>query len=463
MIILDSKIFIANLKTKMIGLITGAWYNLRSPRLTLILLALLGGVLLVGLLLPQPVSRVSTEAARSAWIAGLPPLVQLWGNLLFLLGFAQIFQSIWFWLPLGLLLLNSLLALADYAPGAWQRLRPPAPSLEWQHPLAQRAEYSTRLPETPDEFLAELKNSLAQQGFFIYQPLPADPRIVSATRHRYAWLGPALGYAGLVGLVLAVGVSHYSLQFEYVSLQPSQAIASPLFKGTLSLSGVEPTEQSGQISLTSAHDSSKVITSTWRLYQPVFFAGTIALPLAMKPLLTVEARGSDGLLLRLIPAQQNLAPAERLSIALDPSNQPLYFSIPAQGLAFQLTQEPTSPGEILVRVRHTGELAPSEEIRATVGQDFELDGLTITLIPDSGLDMLVYWDLALPLYLISFCLISLGMVFFWWRRPVLVWFVSEVKGRGGQLYGIVEKFGPVEDSTPFFEQLLANTLIKKSS
>ena len=98
-----------------------------------------------------------------------------------------------------------------------------------------------------------------------------------------------------------------------------------------------------------------------------------------------------------------------------------------------------------------------------MGQDFELDGLTITLIPDSGLDMLVYWDLALPLYLISFCLISLGMVFFWGRRPVLVWFVSEVKGRGGQLYGIVEKFGPVEDSTPFFEQLLANPLINKSS
>jgi hypothetical protein len=457
LIILDSKTFIANLKTQMIGLITTIWYNLRSPRLTLILLGLLGGVLLVGLLLPQPVSQVNTEATRAAWIANLPLPVQLWGDLLFLLGFARLFQSIWFWLPLALLLLNSLLALADYTPDAWPRLRPPPPPLERQHPLAGRAEYSTRLPESPDEFLAELKNSLTQQGFFIYQSDPSNPRQVTLARRRYAWLGPTLGYAGLVGLVLAALVSHYSLQFDYLSFRPSQPVESPLFTGALSLTGVEPAQLSGQISLASAHESAEVTILNWQLYRPAFFAGVMALPLTIEPLLTVEARDNDGGLLRLIPAQQDLAPAERLSISLDSPNQPLYFSIPAHGLAFQLTPESANPNQVMMRVRHTGESASSEEIRATVGRNFELDGLTLTISPDKGLDVLVYWDLALPLYLISLCLIGVGAVFFWWQRPLLIWFVPEVKGRGGQLYGIVEKFGPVlvEDSAPFFEQLLA--------
>jgi hypothetical protein len=459
LLILDSKSFITNFKTQLVGLITGVWYGLRSPRFTLLLLALLGVVWLISWWLPQQIISTNPETVRSAWVASLPPLVQVWGNLLFSLGLAQIRQSIWFWLPLALLWLNGLLALADYLPGAWQRQRPTLPTLNWQHPLARRVEFSARLPESPDQFLNQLQTTLAEQHFFIYQPNPTDPRLIGAARRRYGWLSPAMGYAGLVTLVLALLASHYFWQADRFFLWPLQPIKSPLFNHTLTLTGVEAARQSGQISVDSAQAEAGLLT--WQLYQPSLFAKALVIPLALKPLLTVEARDANGALLRLIPAQENLGPADRLHLSLNPTNQPLYFSIPAQGLAFQLTPESAAPENVRVRVRHTGQLSAAQEIKAIVGQNFGLGGLTFTITPNFGMDVWVYRDAAWPLYLISFSLMITGSAFFWWHKPVQFWLVAEAKGRGGQLYGIVEKFGPVDDATQFFEAMLADTLAKE--
>jgi cytochrome c biogenesis protein ResB len=169
------------------------------------------------------------------WIATLPPWLQLWGEPLFLLGFSRLFQSVWFWGPLGLLLLNSMIALADYGPGAWQRLRNPPPNMKWQHPLAHRVEYADRLPDSPDQFLEGVKCSLTKKGFYLYGAGSTDERIISAARRRWAWLGPAMGYTGLIVFAIALLVSSYLLQTDRFTLLPAEPKSSALFTGEFEL------------------------------------------------------------------------------------------------------------------------------------------------------------------------------------------------------------------------------------
>ncbi|MBI1882510.1 MAG: cytochrome c biogenesis protein ResB, partial [Chloroflexi bacterium] len=391
--------------------------------------------------------------ARAAWIASLPSWIQAWGELLFFLGLSRLWQSLWLWLPLGLLLLNSLIALADYLPGSRRRLGPASPSLDWQHPLAQRAEHSARLPESPDKFLDALKELLEIRDFYLYESDKGDQRLISAVQWRWGWLGPVAFYAGLIGLIIALLVSQYFLQIESLTLLPLEPQPSSLFKGEFTLTDMG-SEGVGSISYLAGEADRSPALLTWRLYQPALFDKTLILPLAIDPILTIEARDTTGALLRLIPSQENLLPAERLHLSLDEANSPLYFLIPSAGLAFQILPDSANNDSFNVQIRRSSELSPSAEIKAQAGQVFDVDGVAVTLSPDSSVRLMAYHDPAAPLYLISLVLVAASLLSFW-QPPLQLWLIPEVKGRGGQLYGVVEKFGSVAQVPNFLDQLLS--------
>ena len=85
------------------------WYILRSLKTTGVLLFVMGLVLVVGLLLPQQTATTTNPPAQTAWLNNLPGWGQPAGGILFSMGFAQIFHTPWFWFPVALLLLNSLI------------------------------------------------------------------------------------------------------------------------------------------------------------------------------------------------------------------------------------------------------------------------------------------------------------------------------------------------------------------
>ncbi len=453
MLILDSKSLSARLKEQSAKFSTSAWYWLRRPTITWILLAIVGLVLGLGLIIPQLSSPTTTEAGREAWLASLPPLVQPVGELLFSLGFTRLFYSPWYWLPLGLLLLNSLITLADYGPGAWQRLKPSPPSLDWQHPLAHRAEQSTRLPESPDTFLDELKAALTTQGFYLYPTSEGEGRLISAAQRRWAWLGPAIFYTGLLVGISALVVSHYFLQIDTLTLLPLDPKTSPLFAGKFELTEVDPNQQESHVTYLAEED--EPINLTWRLYVPTFFRGALIWPRAMEPILTIEARDQTGKLLRLIPTQENLFPAERLHLPLPATDTPVYFLIPSTSLAFQIVPDGSNPGTFQVKVRRGAESTPVAETKAQPGEAFTLDGVMVTMVLNSNITVMVHRDPALPLYLIGLGLIVVAGIFIFWKPPRQFWFIPEVKGRGGQLYGVVEEFGKMAKMPQFLAALLS--------
>lgn len=416
------------------------------------LLLILGIVASLSLFVPQQTDLAASPTARQAWIVTLPASIQPWGELLYSLGFAHLFDSLWFWLPLGLLLLNCLIALADYSAAAWPRVQARMPGLDRPYPLARRTEQSTRLTESPDAFLDDLRVSLTGQGFYLYPPLEAEPRLIGAVQHRWAWLGPAILYAGLLAGISGLVVSHFFLQRDTLTLWPLEPGSSSLFQGRFELKEVNPIQKSSRVEYRA--EGGEPTPLTGRLYLPIFFKNTILLPRAMEPILTVEARDQTGTLLRLIPSQENLFPAEQLHLPLTQADTPVYFLIPTAGLAFQIVPDAANPDFFEVKVRRGAEPTPTEEIKVQAGKSFDVEGVTITMSLNSNLTISGYRDPGLLLYGIALgCILTAGF-FIFIQPPLQVWFIPEVKGRGGQLYSVVEKF----DSTAELPQFLAAQL-----
>ena len=435
------------------------WYQLRSPRITAGIIGIWAIIFLLSFVIPQQAAPDSSLAAQTAWIAGLPSVMQLWGEPLFFLGFARILHSFWFWIPLALLLLNSLIALADYSFGTWQRLGRVTPSIQWQHPLADRIEHSERLPEAPDAFLGSLKKILEVQKFFLYEPAESDGRLIGAVRGRWSWLGVTGFYAGLILLIAAFSVSHFFLKTERFTLSPLEPRLSDLFTGEFELTGVDIERGLSQVTFTPRGNEPASQQLIWRLYQPSFLNSILILPAAFDPILTVEARSPTGIPVRLMPAQENLAPAERLNLPLTDIDAPLYFLIPSANLAFQILADPTSAGTVYnIQVRHGAEASPSENIRAQAGEAFQVDNFSVVISLDHEAQLIARYDPAWFLYLLGVMLIVTSGLLLLLRPPLQLWLIPDVKGRGGQLYGVLEKLGPIKNEPQFLEQLLSGAL-----
>jgi hypothetical protein len=188
----------------------------------------------------------------------------------------------------------------------------------------------------------------------------------------------------------------------------------------------------------------------------------LILPIAVEPVLSLIVRDSAGVPVKLIPVQVDLPPGDRLNFPLAGTGAPLYFLIPANSLAVQIIPDPASPDRYQVRVRRGSETSSSADIAAQLGQPFALDGLSVTATMGHKLEVIAYRDPAIVLYLLGFGLIGAGLVFTYVRPPVQLWLIPDIKGLGGQLYGVIEQPGSLEGATRFLEQLFTEVTVPDS-
>ncbi|MCB9079438.1 MAG: cytochrome c biogenesis protein ResB [Anaerolineaceae bacterium] len=432
--------------------LASGWAILRQPKTATLLLVVVIVMAVLGGFFPQ---QTTPETTVEIWTASLPSWLQPWGIPLFWLGFAQIFQSIWFWLPVALLLLSCAVALADYLPFCRRRMVEQPADIGWQHPLAERVEQSIRLPASPDDFLDQLKTQLTRQGFKIDASPDDNERAISAARGRSSWWAVLAVYGGLAGLCLAFIVSYFSLATETITLHPFTPATSRLFNGGFELDSTGTASAEGTITFSpSKADSPQSIP--WRLYWPTPFQRTLLIPTAQEPVLTVTAQDDTGQRRKLFPLQTELRPATYLNLPLGSPDEPLFFLIPNTRLLFQITPAAVlADNQLNVQVGFEGTAVPIENRMLTVGEAFTVRGFTVTVALNQQVSLIAWRDWALPLYLVSLIAIVAGVGRLYFRAPWQIWLIPEVKGRGGQLYGVVEKlaFAP-GNPAPFLEQLL---------
>lgn len=429
------------------------WHFLRQPRTTAAFAGSVVVVLLLTLLIPQ---QSTPDISAATWVTTLPGWLQGQGMLLFSWGVSRLLETPWFWAPVGLLALSSLVALADYAPLSLRRAREAMADIAWQHPLAQRVEGSARLPARPELYLDKLKASLKAQGFSIDEAsAERKQRMISARRWFWAWWGVIGLYGSLILLCLAFLISRYSLKTERLTLLPLESKTSRLFDGTFELYETDVQRRRATI-LYSKRETPSPRAVYWRLYQPVLLNDAIILPVAMEPVLTVEARDKSGEYLRLIPVQVDLSPAARLNLPVESEDIPLYFLIPSASLTFQITPISIfSEQGYNVQVLRGSETSPSENFMQKLGDTFEIEDISMTIFLNYNMVYLARRDWALPLYIVTLPAMFISLLLLLLCPPWQIWLISEVKGRGGQLYGVVETVGGARAASQLLERLLA--------
>jgi hypothetical protein len=347
----------------------------------------------------------------------------------------------------GLLLLNCLLALADYIPYARWRMAKTVPPIAQKHPLARRVEQAVPLTEAPDLLLERASSLLQQAGFRLYEPDPQTPEMIGAVRGRWGWPGISLVYVGLLLIIIALVISHYFFATDRLLLAPLKPRSSHLLEGKLELTAVEA--NLCQVTYRHGEPEQKF---TWLLYRPVFLGNTLLLPYALEPLLTVEVRDATNTPLQLIPLQTNLPPAERLHFPLDGANAPFYFRSPAADLTFQLfLPHPTAPNIYNLQLLRGSETSLAENIEGQVGQPITLEEngpLSVLVSRSHQAKIWTYYDPAGPLYLLGGMLTIGGVLLLWWCSPLQVWLIP-----GGQLYVVAETIAP---SAQLLDELLTS-------
>jgi hypothetical protein len=365
--------------------------------------------------------------------------MQGWAEPLAVLGLAHIFHSIWLWGPLALLLLNSLLALAELAPPSWRRVRESWPGWEWQHPLARRREHSVRLTAIPAEDVAAVAEKLRRAGFIIHAAPEETGRNISAARHRRMWVALIVFYVGVLWLVAAFTLTHFSLKTESLTLWPHQSTRSSLFPGEAALGPVAPGGGRAAVTFYPANPADPAWAFTLTPFVPAFYRQSLLWPTAIAPVLTITAVDSgDGEWRRLMPVQADLAPATHLSLPVQ-AQTPLYFLIPSANLAFQITP---GPAGYAVQVRHSQQNTVLRDFQVLAGEEFEVENLRVKLAEDYSLSLLARRDFGLPLYPLGLLTMLVSAALLLIFPPWQVWLIPEVRGRGGQLYGVAETLAP---------------------
>jgi hypothetical protein len=429
------------------------WYVLRSPKTTVGLLILLTLVLAVSLLLPQQQVTIDANAATQAvWLNNLPEWVQPAGSNFHFLGFAQILYTPWFWIPAGLLLLNSLVALADYAPGCTRRIRDVTPPVDWQHPLARRVEYSVRLSHFPDNFTELFRTRFDQQRFVLHNRSSEQERVTTAFRRRWGWLGIPVIYLGLLTLVIAFILTFFSLKTEQFTLSPLQSRATNLLGGQLDLTAVDFDAGISQLTFTPAGSESGQLLS-WHHYQPRLVNRMIVFPMDGESIITVEVSDPAGELIALDPLPENLPPTEHLRMILEASaDASIHFTIPSMDIAVRVSPAAAS-NAFNVQLLGGEQAELIDNVLVVPGREFKIGDMTAMLALDHSINVIVRRDMGWPFYILAVALIVSGTVLTL-LRPAVVWLIPEVKGIGGQLYGVVESFGSEKKMIQFLEVLL---------
>jgi hypothetical protein len=370
------------------------------------------------------------------------------------MGFAQVFYTPWFWTLVAGLLLNSLIVLADHFPGSWRRTQKNKSPLSWQHPLARRVEHSVRLSQFPDDFTGLFQARLSRQGFTLYHSVAEQQRLMAAVRRRWAWLGMIVFYGGLFSLIAAFVLTFFTVKTERFTLSPFQTRSVNLWQGQLALTAVDPERGLSHLTFTPADGGTETLFA-WRTYRPTLAHNTLVLPLQGESLLTAEIRDPAGTLLALDPLPENLLPTEHLSMPLAEggTDDSVYFTVPALDIAMQVSPLPATDA-FNVQVRRGDEAVLVDNMLVQPGQTFEIAGNTVLLLRGHSINVVIRQDMGWPFYILALALIVTGGVLTF-LRPAVVWLIPEVKGIGGQLYGVMETTGSAQKAAQFLEQLLA--------
>ncbi len=204
------------------------WVLLTRMRVAVWLLAALVVVCLLGSLFPQmPVSVRDDPELCAIWLARASDKLGARAAIYQALGLFNVFHSAWFYLPLGLLMLNGLICTLNRLRGLWKTLT--QPRVDLPAALAAKLPQQARVVAPSLEVGTEAaRRALRQSGFSAH---PAgDHSGLYAERGRFGQLGTLFVHLGLLLFLIAIVVrSGLAWRGEMIVLPPGHEM--PISRG----------------------------------------------------------------------------------------------------------------------------------------------------------------------------------------------------------------------------------------
>jgi hypothetical protein len=418
--------------------LTTLWLFLRSP--LNVAAGLLGLALSLSLaaLIPQRPATFTTPAEETIWVSVLPEFFR--NNYRFFneTNLFQVYDTFWFWIPAGFLVLVCLVNLADYGPALWERFQlgrtsPKFETVPAVHPLITRTERTVRLsaPRSAsesapsDEAFAHLKATLQAEQYQLHE---SSATTLVAVRSNWAWLGPGLFLAGVLCLMVGLTSQFVFGQSDSVVLSSlSTANNRPSQQNTiggesLSLQNFIPQQGlggqmvGGRAEISFNESETEAESRSLSLHRPHFRGGWWLIPRRVQ----YEARLNLG--------------AERLNLNFVNPNQAISFSYPAENLTFEIRYLPTEQGGDY-RLNLLAEAGnPPAEITQT-GDRFRIESLNLSgqvqLI--ERVQVVGYRVPGLIFLLVGASLIAVGLGSVLLAPPSLIWVQATSIGRGSKI------------------------------
>ncbi len=409
------------------------WQRLRSPETFIGSLLALAGSLLLAVMVPQQPADLTMPGDFVVWLSNLPQFYQQSFQTLNRLGLFQVYQTVWFRLPMAVVTLSTLIILADYLPATWQRLRAPhtPPPEAIPHPLSRFVRKTLRLtaPQSANKStsaavpLAELRANLQADGFTV---LPdASTGSVTATRHLWRWAGPALVAAGLL-TTIAGGVVQTIWGQSAEGLLTTQAETPVLLAGKsfrltgISFDGNTPETAGPGI----AHLSINRNSQSRQLQRPYRFEGWWFVPVTAQAIARVTFVKGDT--------------AQNIDLVFKAANRSVRFVYAPENLLFELRQTAANKPAYSLKILNNDAMRITQN-----SENFVINGLDMRGQVTIKNRLLVrgFRLPGLALMLPGGLLMLVGLIVLTLPPPVIIRLTVITKGRGSRIKAEAETLG----------------------
>jgi len=339
------------------SLVDRLWRLFARPRLTVILLVCVAGVLALSAIIPQPPPNIEDPLVRSQWLAGVPSSVRPAVERLYAFGLFDLLDSIWLRLPLVFLLSHALVMLASRGPSIWRRVRQSPAKVSR---LGKSFDLDLAWPGPAEDVQRQTTSRLETAGYRILFP-PDDnasereQESFVAQRWRWSWLGLAGIYLGLGLLSAGLVLESWLGQVQELRLEPDEPTPLTVSAVNVPILVLEEVEAQGGNPLGPVRGIALVRvltgvgeTKSWglRLHSGQLLEGRWITLADLRPRVEVtaldEASGENVLLQPFfprVPAQERV----RLPLIGDPESQ--LVGVPSENVTLHMAIQENAAGQ----------------------------------------------------------------------------------------------------------------------
>ncbi len=417
------------------------WFFFRSPRLAFWLMVVVAALCVLGTLFPQASSQAAPDSiAYAQWWAGVQERFGSWAGPLAALGLFDVYDALWFRLPLAVLLFNLLICTADRLSATWQSVTQ-AQVRQKESFFAEgegRVTFTTQLPV--EQMLNRLREALRVALYRVRTEEESSVAYLCADRFRWAELGPVVIHLGLVIVAVGAVVSRgYAWREKGVTVAPGQTYqvghGSDL---SLRLDAVQvdrdpdgaPRQVLSHVTLLPG-EQPDVIGVNW----PVFHRGVAFYQSGYGPAVRVRAFGEGGRSLELQTSTDETA-AEPEAILLFPGEgSERYVAVSARGIVVRLTFYESLPEQdvwepvFVVQGYRGNAVQPFFTTLLQKSGPVNVGGVRIELTLDHYAVWQVVRDPGVPIAIVGLALVVAGVVAVVFFPHTRLWaLVAEEKG-----------------------------------